>query len=225
MNDEKLTELERAILSGEPRELGRKVLRCLDAALARAEAAEGRDSTQTVWVEHWKGECDRVCGKLFAAESEAAALRAEVERLRAGLVDPYITLAAWRDVLEAVQGRLAAAEALLCEQLALGPGTTSRGLRKRMQEFCSSSLAAGLNLNTIECPVCGGRFWRVTASPPAASAAPCTAEERAVLDAVRYTDWPAVQRHCRDACWLPPDLIALSDAALRWLAAPDATAG
>jgi hypothetical protein len=46
--------------------------------LDQRDNQRARADTQTVWVQHWKEQCDKTSGKLFRAESEAASLRAEL---------------------------------------------------------------------------------------------------------------------------------------------------
>lgn len=136
MIDEKLTEDERAVLRGLPADstagaASRKALRCLDAALARADAAEqNMKSSARAWQE-----------QVRYVEAEAAALRAESEGRRAVLVQKAEELATeWRRA-EAAEARLAAAEALLREA-ADGhdedpDGNIGCGLTERIRAFLS----------------------------------------------------------------------------------------
>jgi|SRR5688572_16369853 len=145
----------------------------LDAALARAEAAErrARENDQR-WLQ---AERDGM-----RAESEAAALRAEVERLKTEGETAERTLRGdyqrAAEGLVACRARLAAAEALLGLMLESG---LQPSLDRRIRAFLS------------------------TATQPAASAAPCTAEENLSDDELKD-----------DRYGLEPAFKALSDAEL-----------
>lgn len=182
MTIEKLTEDERELLATAPIRGAKKALRCLDAALARAEAAGRALEHQQALVEREEHLTRQLCvaqselsrekerfaemilefgGAKDCAESEAAALRAEVERLRRMVTVSDVSILGANEL----RTRLAAAEALL----------------RRARN--------GFDWNQYDSPEQNqiGRdldAFLSTTTQPAASAAPCTPEERAVLDAL-----------------------------------------